>query len=103
MVPKTVGQEGKWDAGVRDQVKAGLGWLSKFWAFFLLFFFNKSTQIQKQDEISWVRGEKQPPAWAVNFWCNECFLGERSRAGSAGHSAPAHHRPGTDLSSPGHK
>lgn len=34
VVPKTVGQEGKWDAGVRDQVKAGLGGSISFGFFF---------------------------------------------------------------------
>lgn len=85
---------------LRDQVKARLGGSVSFGLFFFL---NKSTQIQKQLEISWVREEKQPCAWAASFWCSGCFLGERSSAGSAGQGAPAHHRPSTDLSPLGHK
>lgn len=86
----------------QGQGRVWTGWLSKFWAFFF-FLFDKSTQIQKQLEISWVRGGKQPRAWAASFWCNGCFLRARSSAGCAGHGAPPHHRPGTDLFPPGHK
>lgn len=39
VVPKTVGQEGKWDAGVRDQVKAGLGGSVSFGLFLSLSLF----------------------------------------------------------------
>lgn len=39
MVLKTVGQEGKWDSGVRDQVKAGLGGSVSFGLFLSFFFF----------------------------------------------------------------
>lgn len=47
-------------------------------------FFNKSTQIQKQLEISWVRGEKQPRAWAASFWCNGVSLGRGAVLGVLG-------------------